>query len=859
VDDGCPPDQPNCGAPDGFRPDGFRPDGFTGDGFPDLPDGFLPDGFPDLPDGFLPDGFDPDGSTDGAIPDGGLPDGALPDGFPTDLGDGFVLPDGCTPQPERCNNDADDDCDGRIDCDDIDCLGVPVCALPPEDCTNKIDDDRNGRTDCADPACFGHPACVVPGVEICNNLLDDDDDGLIDCADPDCMNSPACKPNMGMEICDNGVDDNNDQLIDCADPQCVRFPGCLNVNCRPEVDFGALAPQGADVTRTLDTRNSPHGFATCAPPGGRARVGQFTLAAAADVRLDFSQPAGAAHVVSLHRAGVGQKCDQNLVSCLQVGQSPTGTRTYQALQPGTYYVIVQSFPNTPGATTVRLRTGNPQKPEICNNGVDDDGDGLKDCADLDCLTSPNCLDVQCEEDIRLGTLVIDGPARPAVVNTTTSSDRYHPTCAGTSTGKDVTVSFTLPATAGILVQWNQTGDHAFGLFVFPPPGLACDTTQSSCYYPGGRGGGSVAFAARPAGKYVFVFKAIRGGAEGILNINVSAFSNRRIEICSNNIDDDGDNLVDCDDPDCFGVSGCGVPICQPDVDLGDFSIGTSRTLSLDTLGGTNLYSTTCGQGTGKERVVRLNLTQPMALNYSCTQTGSHVLQLGAQLNPLDRCDANNFNCADPAVLPFGCNFSMPNLQPGRYNVIVEAFAQGQEGTVNLTLTGLRETVLEICDNGIDDDMDGATDCMDRKCVTSPLCRPFRCRSDEQLGLLALDGTPTSVVAPTANRGDDQKSTTCVTASGGQDAVVSFELPAKADLKIEWAQVGNHAFALYPDGGPLLACDAGTLVNCTASMGAATGAVNLTNVPKGRYHLVIDATQPGAEGGVVVQFSGNPSP
>src|SRR5690606_23189157 len=149
------------------------------------------------------------------------------------------------------------------------------------------------------------------------------------------------------------------------------------------------------------------------------------------------------------------------------------------------------------------------------------------------------------------------------------------------------------------------------------------------------GGGSVAFSSRAAGKYVFVFKAIRAGAEGVLNINVSAFSNRRIEICSNNIDDDGDGLVDCNDPDCFGVSGCGVPLCQPDIDLGDFAVGTSRSTSVDTIGGTNLYSTSCGQGTGKERVVRLTLTEPMALGISCNQTGSHVLQLGAQLNPLD--------------------------------------------------------------------------------------------------------------------------------------------------------------------------------------------------------------------------------
>jgi len=38
--------------------------------------------------------------------------------------------------------------------------------------------------------------------------------------------------------------------------------------------------------------------------------------------------------------------------------------------------------------------------------------------------------------------------------------------------------------------------------------------------------------------------------------------------------------------------------------------------------------------------------------------------------------------------------------------VVQAFESGSEGTVNLTLAGLSETILEICDNGIDDDGDG---------------------------------------------------------------------------------------------------------------------------------------------------------
>jgi len=380
----------------------------------------------------------------------------------------------------------------------------------------------------------------------------------------------------------------------------------------------------------------------------------------------------------------------------------------------------------------------------------------------------------------------------------------------------------------------------------------------SCYYPGGAAGGTVAFSPRPAGDYIFIFKAIEAGAEGPMHISVSAFKNRQMEICNNGIDDDGNGLTDCDDPACYGVGSCKPPICTPDVNLGDFAWGTQKSVSLDVTTGTNYYTAKCAKGGGKSKVVRVNLTQPMGLGYACDETGSQVLQLTQLINPLDACDANPVNCADPSVLPFGCNFVMPNLQPGTYDVLVEAFAAGDEGTVNLTLFGVQEKTLEICNNGIDDDGDGKTDCADLKCVTSPYCQKFQCRADQSMGLVPLDGSTVSTTVQTANNGDKFQ-TMCATMPGGQDAVVDFTVPSKANLKIEWAQAGNHVFALYTDINDLASCDAGTLVTCTPSMDQATGTITLNALAGGKYHLIIDADAAGSEGGVVLQVSGTTAP
>ena len=52
-----------------------------------------------------------------------------------------------TSTPEICNDNIDNDGDGKIDAEDIDCPSVP------EICNNGLDDDRDGLKDAADQDC----------------------------------------------------------------------------------------------------------------------------------------------------------------------------------------------------------------------------------------------------------------------------------------------------------------------------------------------------------------------------------------------------------------------------------------------------------------------------------------------------------------------------------------------------------------------------------------------------------------------------------------------------------------------------------------------------------------------------------
>jgi hypothetical protein len=411
----------------------------------------------------------------------------------------------------------------------------------------------------------------------------------------------------------------------------------------------------------------------------------------------------------------------------------------------------------------------------------------------------------------------------------------------------------MPATAVLGAQIYQEGWHAFGIYRSLGPGTTCTADKAGVCLQKDWPGMIIDHGEKEKGVYYYIVDAMKPGSGGAVQVTLQAYQNRGPELCANNIDDDGDGLIDCIDTDCIGVLSCPGPVCMPDYKTGPLVPGGNGvTFSFNTNNHNNNQTASCALGGGKDAVVEIDLPQATALKVNCNQTGDHVLGLFTQGEPRDPCDKTKLSCADPQTGPIGCSFYWANMQPGKYYLVVEAFKPGSEGDFSLTLQATTDFLQEICNNGIDDDKDGKTDCQDFNCASKPICKNKTCAPDKQQGLLPTAGTLVNLALTTLGAGDDH-ATSCAQ-GGGEDYVVGFSLNNDTStVKLSFAQFGNHVFSLYSDKGVGYSCDE-TELSCQSSNNQPTGNILFKNLKAGQYFLIVESAAAGSEGSVVMQLS-----
>ena len=214
-------------------------------------------------------------------------------------------------------------------------------------------------------------------------------------------------------------------------------------------------------------------------------------------------------------------------------------------------------------------TGEPACPkgEICGNNIDDDADTAVDCDDAECgqfgictgelCTPPESAAITCgtsltgeSNDAEGSTNVInsahcldsDGSGAAAFQNEVGPEYAYKLTVTDSPKKVDLTIG-------------NFTGD--LDIYVIKETlGEYCDAHRG-CFEFGGNGADTdeeLRFTAYPGVTYYVVVDGFSGDVS-TYDVLVEC-EDEKYEDCGNTTDDDEDELVDCEDPDCFGIDAC---------------------------------------------------------------------------------------------------------------------------------------------------------------------------------------------------------------------------------------------------------------------------------------------------------------
>ncbi len=206
----------------------------------------------------------------------------------------------------------------------------------------------------------------------------------------------------------------------------------------------------------------------------------------------------------------------------------------------------------------------PQSPEICTNGLDDDGDGLIDCFDSDCVgpivpSTDVPKSISSSSTSTITSTINIGPSGSILDLDVIDLDITH------SYINDLTVTLKSPSNTTVTLLNEICGgqdniqicldDEAnSGTFACPPLG-------GQSYQPYGS---LSAFDGEDiSGIWTLTISDGYVSDGGSLNRWALSFTTVcLVEICNNNMDDDNDGLVDCADPDC--AQGLGVNISAID-------------------------------------------------------------------------------------------------------------------------------------------------------------------------------------------------------------------------------------------------------------------------------------------------------
>ena len=630
------------------------------------------------------------------------------DGDPCTINDHCV--DGaCVGDPNpTCQCDTDEDCEDDED-DDL-CNGTLVCLnktckLAPD---TVVDCSLAGFDECSPAACEPETgSCIVtlnPDGTSCSdeNACTKDDfcrqgkctGSPVHCDDGSICTSDHCDPLLGCVITYNSIDCDDGSMCTlndyCSEGFCTGDP---NPDCVCQTDADCFQFEDGDE---CNGKLSCKGFMCTLDP---ATVANCDKSADTDCLVTFCVPETGDCVQAAFEDGkpcddanactLNDLCMQGICTGSGAPQCDDGNVCTNDGCDGKFGCVAAPNSNP-------CDDGNPcTQGDTCSDGVCQPG-GQDLCGGISCL--PDWALV-CGATDAWGT---DMSGASDIV------DAY-PCSTYEYTGPEYTYAFAAPYDALVTVSLSKE-EAETDLFVLEDEGGGCDPEQCRDWdYK------SVTFEATAGSSYYFVVDGYEEGVlagEGAFVISVDCHPLSELD-CSDGLDDDNDGVVDCDDDDCLNTPDCPLPHCSPAWTL---QCGESDAWANYNFGSSSVVSEYgCAQWdySGPEYayvwVAPFSKTIIVKLSEETAETDIMVVQNSAE----GACDPDN-------CVAFGfAEVAFEAVVGTTYYFVVDGWA-GAEGSFIITLN-CPPDVETLCEDGDDNDQDGAKDCEDADCAFSDAC------------------------------------------------------------------------------------------------------------------------------------------
>ncbi len=734
---------------------------------------------------------------------------------------------------EVCLDGRDNNCNGRLDCAEPSCAMQPVCAActptgpegPPGTCRDGRDNDCNRLADCADPACARSPecGCVPSGPEnnpiACRDGRDNDCDGQLDCADPECAAVPGCAmciptgPEGPAGTCNDGRDNDCSGTSDCADRACAMSAECVptNDNCAT-ARFISLPGSASGTTVGARDDFTP----TCSSSMGAPDV-VYVFRNPTRQTITIDTIGSAYDTILLVRRdncmGPDQACDDD------AGGGTASRIVLTNAEPGTYFVIVDGFNSGAGAYRLNLTLGSR---EVCNNAVDDDGDGLADCADTDCAGFPTCM--MCTPIARAETGF----------------------CTG---GRD---------------------EDCDGLTDCVDPDCRVDPSCTMCIPTGPENNPTACMDGRDndCDRALDCADTDCRGVPGCTCVPTGPENNAMA--CVDGRDNDCDGRLDCADTECAALPACGACVptgpennatacvdgrdndCDRQFDCADTDCASQLACCRPT--GAENSPAACGDGVDNDCDGRRDCADADCNGIgmcACVVSGPEVCNDGRDQDCDRLVDCLDPDCAMNPVctmcVPTGAEAGDVACADGRDNDCDRLFDCADSNCASAFVccraTG-PENSDAACSDGVDNDCDRAVDCLDPGCSMTAPCSTAP-RNDTCAGAQTV-GVPSVTMGTTVGARNDFTPVImgfpgCAGGSG-PDVVYTFTVRARTPVTIDLTGTGFDP-VLFVRRAP---CETGAQSACNDDTGGINSRVSFVADP-GQYFVFVDGFNAGSQG------------